>query len=93
MGRSRYDDRELRVDSRELIESERLHRVSEQALLTGPTILPRSLLLQVCEVLDATAIELSHGRAVPISLRRAARSIAVQLEQLVSTERDRVGPR
>jgi hypothetical protein len=52
-----------------------LHAIAELVTRSCPA-LDRTITGQIAHVLDATAIELNAGRAVPIGMRRAVRGLA-----------------
>jgi hypothetical protein len=71
-GRSRYD-KDRPVDDREADEARAYHTLGELVSHRSSLELDARTRRALSEVLHATAIELSAGRAVPIGLRRAVK--------------------
>lgn len=71
---SRYD-RVRPVSDREAGEARALHVIAELVSRTRPSMDPTTA-GQIAHVLDATAIELNAGRALPIGVRRAVMGLA-----------------
>lgn len=71
---SRYD-RYRPVGQREADEASALHTIAELVTHMRPQ-LDRRMAGQIARVLDAAAIELNAGRALPIEVRRAVLGLA-----------------
>jgi hypothetical protein len=72
---NRYD-RDRPVTGQEMDESRALHTLGEVVSKQIPLLLQRSSVLELAEVLHATAIELGNGRPVPLGVRRAVLRLA-----------------
>ena len=74
-GDSRYDRYRRPAGDREIEEASALHMIAELVTRTHPPI-NRTTVGQIAHVLNAAAIELNAGRALPIGVRRAVLGLA-----------------
>ena len=77
---SRYDDRGAEPGPEHLAEARALHVIA-RLLDDYPGITNTTVAGKVGQVLHTTANELSNGRALPIHLRNAVRSLANALHE------------